>query len=164
MNIIKLNFLLVCCLSTYMNAQVALGKSSVDGAGILDFAPDDTRGIILPYTNKINNPVNGTFTFDLNTNKVLVFSNNSWLDLTSSGTAPNIINTDPDLGGGVIIGAESSVAKGVLVLESNSKALILPKVNNVSLDIYLPSPGTMCYDLTEDAIAVFNGVNWSFWK
>ena len=64
-----------------------------------------------------------------------------------------------------IIGAQTSVADGVLVLESNTKAMILPTVLDVQL-IPSPSPGMMVYVNKAGAkrLAVYNGRKWSFWK
>lgn len=161
----KLILIVLYCLPGLIFSQVAIGKTSIDGAGILDFAAGDRKGIILPWTNSIANPVNGMFTFDLSTNKVMFYGNNQWNSMTFSGIAPSVINNDPETADkGVIIGATNSTAKGVLILESNSKALILPKVNNVSTDIVNPSPGTICYDLSTNSMALFNGVSWSYWK
>ena len=63
-----------------------------------------------------------------------------------------------------VIGATSTVAEGVLVLESNDKALTLPWVENPHLTMVAPEPGTMCFDTVSKTIAVFNGTEWSFWK
>lgn len=145
-------------------SQVAIGKESIEGSGMLDFAPNLKRGIVLPWTNIVSNPTGGTITYDRNSKLVTYFNGNSWVNMTDGGLASLAVNTDPDIGGGVIIGADSSVAKGVLVLESTSRSLILPKVDNVATDIFNPAPGTICYDLATNSLAVFNGTVWAFWK
>ncbi|NML72171.1 hypothetical protein HHL23_20615 [Chryseobacterium sp. RP-3-3] len=61
-------------------------------------------------------------------------------------------------------GAASSSAQGVLMLESTSKALVLPKVNHPVTSMKSTIAGTMCYDTVSKTIAVFDGVKWSFWK
>jgi hypothetical protein len=157
-------FLFLMLFASKFYSQVAIGKETVDGLGILDFASNDKRGIILPYTNSVLNPTNGTLTFDTNSKKIKSFVNNNWIDMTFEGNLP-VLNTNPDLTtqNGVIIGASTSTATGVLVLESNNKALILPKVNNVT-EIFNPSSGTICYDLSVNALAIYNGVEWSYWK
>ena len=65
----------------------------------------------------------------------------------------------------VIIGSTTSSADGALVLESNTKAMVLPIVANVQ-DIPSPSPGMMVYVKKEGSkrLAVYNGSKWSFWK
>jgi hypothetical protein len=64
-----------------------------------------------------------------------------------------------------IIGAPTSAADGVLVLESTTKAMVLPTVADVQ-NIPSPSPGMMVYvnKLGSKRFAVFNGSRWSFWK
>ena len=65
---------------------------------------------------------------------------------------------------GVIIGKQSTTAEGVLVLESDTKALILPKVESPVANIKSPVAGTMVYDPTKKIMAIYNGKDWSFWK
>jgi hypothetical protein len=157
----------ICILNLFADsasAQIAIGKQSIEGDGIWDFAFGDKRGIILPYTSSVTTPVSGTFVFDVLTNKVKYYSNGIWTDMTDTGSSPISVNSMPETAdNGVIIG-EVTTAKGVLVLESSSKALILPKISNASIDIYNPASGTICYDLSLDAIAIFNGSVWSYWK
>lgn len=54
---------------------------------------------------------------------------------------------------------------GVLVLESKTKAMVLPTVDDVN-SIPSPSPGMMVFVNKTGAkrLAVFNGTVWSFWK
>ncbi|MCQ4142440.1 hypothetical protein [Chryseobacterium sp. EO14] len=146
-------------------SQVAIGKTSIDGAGILDFKIGESKGIILPYTSSISNPSNGTLTFDKSSKKVMYFGDGHWINMTDEGIFPPSSNEPEQTNeSGFIIGTKPATAIGVLVLESNSRALILPKVNNASVDMFNPSPGTICYDLSTDSIAIFNGVVWSYWK
>jgi hypothetical protein len=147
-----------------IEAQISIGKTTIDGSGLLDFATNDNKGIVLPYTLTITNPVNGTLTYDVPTKKIKCFIDNSWVDMTDSGVDPPVINTDPDVGSGVIIGSSTSSASGVLILESKTRSLILPKVNNPSTDIYNPAVGTICYDLSTNSVAFFNGSVWAYWK
>jgi len=157
-------FLFLMLFASNFYAQVAIGKTNVDGLGILDFASGDKRGIVLPYTNSISSPTNGTLTFDRNSKKIKSYVNNNWLDMSAEGTLPNKVNNNSDsASNGAILGSSTSSATGVLVLESNNKALILPKVNSTT-EIFNPAPGTICYDLTFNAIAIYNGVEWSYWK
>ncbi len=94
----------------------------------------------------------------------------SSINVISVATTPALANdTSPvtaldDVGGGVVLGADSSSASGVLVLESSDKALILPKVTNPHLNMKSPTIGAMCYDTTSKSIAIFNGKEWAYWK
>lgn len=160
------------------NAQVAIGKTAVNGnSTILDFdsSASNTNGIILPAiadkstaiaTTATNN--NATFIFDKSDSKVKMYQNNAWVDLSDDagdGTAvTNLNNSSAETGTGVVIGAASSNALGVLVLESATKALILPQVNNPATNVKSPFPGMMCYDTASLSLAVYDGVRWNYWK
>ncbi len=56
-------------------------------------------------------------------------------------------------------------ANGVLVLESTTKSMILPIVQDVQ-NIPSPSPGMMVYINKSGAkrLAVYNGSKWSYWR
>ena len=158
------------------SAQVAIGKTTVNGnTTILDFADSSTNGIILPAiadkstalaATTANN--NGTFIFDKSDSRVKMYENGNWVSLsddTGDGTlVANHTNSSSEIGKGVIIGASSSAAKGVLILEDPKKALILPKVDQPELNVKNPYPGMMCYDTKSMALAVYDGVRWNYWK
>lgn len=80
--------------------------------------------------------------------------------------AVNLTEQDaiPEVAGGTVIGALSSPVKGVLVLETTDKALILPKTGSPHLNIVKPMAGTICYDTNKKMMCVYNGTEWSFWK
>jgi hypothetical protein len=62
-----------------------------------------------------------------------------------------------------IIGATTTPAKGVLVLESTTKSMLLPQVASTD-DVKDPAPGMMVYlNGTNKRLAVFNGAKWTFW-
>lgn len=176
--------------SNLLFSQVAIGKATVEGSGILDFGPSDgtaTKGIILPLVDLSTSTepyTNGTFLMDTASKIVKVYQNGSWLDLSDEGsftvqttldetgdtpvtvnltTAPNI-NSSEEVGEGVIIGAATSTAKGILVLEATDKALILPRVKNPDEAILSPVAGTMCYDTFSNSLAIFDGKVWNYWK
>ena len=168
--------------------QVAIGKQSINGnSTLLDFADTTTselptdqettnyKGIILsavqatptfPVVNPTtNNPNNGTFLFDSSSSLVRMFENGSWINLSGTGNASNlIINPSDEVGNGVIIGAETTNAQGVLVLESANKAVIIPHIKNPHTTVKGPYPGMMCYDTVSNTIAVFDGTNWNYWR
>lgn len=146
-------------------AQVAIGKSTVDGSALLDFGSGTTNGIILPATTSITNPANGTFTLDKTTNRVRMYQNGVWVDLSQTADTSGLYsNSGSDTGNGVLMGAPVSSAQGVLVLESPRLALVLPKVADPEINVKSPYPGMICYDTTSDSIAVFDGVYWNYWK
>ena len=158
-----------------IDAQVALGgKQTIEGTStILDFnnTATNTNGIILPAISALPSTLssnnNGTFLFDRSDNKVKMFENNTWINLTDTGSSSSIVvNTSAESGNsqGVIIGAENSSAEGILVLESADKAMILPRIEDPHLNVKSPYPGMMCYDTKSKSLAVFNGYLWNYWK
>ncbi len=149
-----------------INAQVAIEKTSVDGDGLLDFAGGTNKGIILPMVSSTPNVVEGTIVFD-QTDKKVKYYNGAWVPLSrNSGSErerTNVVNDVATTDKGVVIGDDSTAA-GILILESDNKALILPKVFSPELSVVKPEPGMMCYDLTTQRLSVFNGTKWEFWE
>jgi hypothetical protein len=150
-------------------AQIAIGKSTVDGAGILDF--DAGKGIILPWVETAGAAdADGTLVFDTTDNKVKVKQNGVWVDLSNTGTLDaNRINavathlSKNENGTQFVLGSTSPTASGVLVLESTDKALILSKMASPHLNMVDPEPGTIVYDTDSKLLCVFNGSVWTFW-
>ncbi|MGV0751926.1 hypothetical protein [Empedobacter brevis] len=161
---------IILVLGGFSQAQIAIGKTAVVGSNtLLDFdqSPTNSKGIILPAVTNATNVAltNGTFVFDVNTKKVRMVENNVWKDLSDAGNTSNLIsNTSNDIGNGVIMGAETSAATGILVLEATDKAMILPKITNPHLTVKSPYAGMMCYDTVSKTLAVFDGTNWNYWK
>lgn len=197
--------ILFCSLATIASGQVAIGKTEVTGnSTLLEFVKSGSyvlvkqsndastlyQGIILSaveeepvfaVTPGISSPNNGTFVFDRTSKTVKVFENNVWKDLTEVGDASqadaNANASDETASSqGVIIGASTSEAIGVLVLESPDKALILPHVYGAFYNLKSPYPGTMVFDVEDDvqsnpeyprsfkgSIAIFDGVEWNYW-
>lgn len=163
-------------MTSFAAAQVSIGgKQSVEGTTtVLDFntTPTSTNGIILPAVDNVTNALaatttnnNGTFLFDKSDKKVKMYEKNSWVALSDMGDSSKIMaNTSAESGNGVIIGASSTTAKGVLVLESANKAMILPKIANPHTTVKSPYPGMICYDTVSKSLAVFDGQLWSYWK
>ena len=91
-------------------------------------------------------------------------SNGNEADITSALTiqSPELVE---DATAKAIIGAKTSAADGVLVLESATKAMILPMVESTD-DVPNPAPGMMVYINKTGAkrLAVFNGEGWTYWK
>lgn len=154
--------------NTSVSAQVAIGKETIEESAILTFGEGTTNGIILPYVNNFTgNFSNGSILVDVqNLEEVIVKVKieGNWIPLTSPKNQSNLeLNTTQDVGNGIIIGSATSNSEGVLVLESENKALILPKIDDVTL---IPSPvlGMICYDLQRKSMAIFDGIKWSFWN
>ncbi|MCA6065913.1 hypothetical protein JI747_001905 [Chryseobacterium sp. RG1] len=169
------SFFVLFIFTTTAMAQVAVGGvQSVEGTStILDFnnTPTNTNGIILSAVSSaptsFTSSNNGTFLFDRADSKVKMFENNTWVDLTDTGSSTSItVNTSSESSEpqGVIIGSNTSNATGVLVLESSNKALILPRIADPHLNVQKPYPGMICYDTVSKTLAAFDGINWSYWK
>lgn len=164
---------------TLANAQViigdAIGTAAVKTSVLLEFAVGN-KGLILPYVTTLPalTPITqGTILLDASTAtaaRVKFSDGTNWVDLsgqTADITAALAIQpaSVPETTSKSIIGARSSTADGVLVLESSTKAMVLPQVDKVS-DILSPSPGMMVYVNKAGAkrLAVYNGSKWSYWK
>ena len=161
---------------TNASAQVILGdqtKASTNTTAVLlDFEKDAARGVLLPTVSVLPTTVeDGTILLDAVSGtaaRVKVRKNGAWFDLsTEDGNATLTRPTATDkTGTKAVIGAETSSADGVLVLESTTKAMVLPTVANTNL-IINPSPGMMVYvrNTTNDKylLALFNGTTWAYW-
>lgn len=159
-------------------AQVAIGKTTVSNASVLlefDNALTNKKGIILSGVENVNNALsatnpaanNGTFLFDRSDDRVKMYENQTWIVLSDPGSDSKITpNTSVETiqTQGAIIGSPTSNAKGVLVLESSNKALVLPWIQNPHLNVQNPYPGMMCYDTASRTLAVFDGTVWNYWK
>ncbi len=174
-NIIFLTLLYLIAINA--NAQVAIGKTSITNSSVIlefDNAPTNSKGIILSAVNNINNTLgtipatnNGTFLFDKSDDRVKMYEDGAWVNLSDSGSETNIIANTTDENNsiqGAIIGAATSNAKGILVLESSNKALVLPWIQNPHLNVKNPYPGMICYDTASRTLAVFDGLVWNYWK
>lgn len=176
----KKSLILFCLFSialSFANAQVAIGKNSVDGSAILDFVIDSDKGISLPKITALSSTsVEGTLFFDTNDNKVKALiedtanpGNIIEMDLSrKTGTFSLTANgydalTEAAGQNGTILGANSSSAPGALVLESANQAMVLPKMANPHLVIANPEPGMIAYDTVKKVLMVYNGDSWSFW-
>ena len=168
------------------------GTATNQTSVLLDFKPGENKGIILPYVRTMaSTPTTsvepGTILVDASTAtssavKYYAPGNtladaNGWVDLSSGNKAnltsptdymakqPTAAQVTEQTGARAIIGAETSTAKGgVLVLESTTKAMVLPQVASTD-DVINPAPGMMVYvnGATNKRLAVFNGAKWTFW-
>lgn len=126
------------------------------------------KGRILPsVTHASSTDAEGTFVFDAQQKSVLMREKNTWVNLTineEKGKNHSFSNTGNDKGSGAIIGSSKTDKPGALVLESTTKAMVLPKVSEPEKNMPSPVAGTMVYDTSKSALAVFDGSNWSYWR
>lgn len=179
----KIIFTLFIASFSFANAQVILGdavgtatnKTSV----LLEFAANKNKGIIVPYVRTLptgNALVGGAIILDATTAttaRMKFYNETVWVDLSGQNAdVTTALAKQPtgitETNAKAIVGATSSAADGVLVLESNTKAMVLPTVADVQ-NIPSPSPGMMVYvagvsPTFNKRLAVFNGSRWSFWK
>ena len=176
----------------FANAQViigdAVGTATTKTSVLLEFAANQNKGLILPYVRtKSLTPTEGTILLDASLPtatpgtearvKYYAGSVKGWVDLSgqdanlnSTTVLANFATEQPSTitetaTSKAIIGAQTTTADGVLVLESTTKAMVLPTVADVQ-NIPSPSPGMMVYVNKTGAkrLAVYNGSKWSFWK
>lgn len=186
----KIAVLLSVSLSFLAFSQVRIGATNSVGSVsstsvLLEFGTDDDKGIILPYVETvpsgINNARGGTIIFDVSATteyKIRVKNENTgWKDLSvqsgysaaveTSVKTPQASPLADQITGKAIIGDSNSTADGVLVLDSPTKAMVLPIVSSYTT-IKNPSPGMMAFlqGATADKhrLIVFNGQKWAFWK
>lgn len=168
---------------TIMNAQIIIGDATGTATNktsvLLEFAAGQNKGLILPYVRTLpTNPTEGTILLDASnatTSRVKYYAGmvKGWVDLSGQNAdvtpamanQPTAVQAPEAATSKSIIGAQTSTANGVLVLESTVKAMVLPIVTDVQ-NIPSPSPGMMVYINKAGAkrLAVFNGNKWSFWK
>ncbi|MGI9526142.1 MAG: hypothetical protein ACR2MS_03410 [Weeksellaceae bacterium] len=153
-----------------VNAQVGIETEDVSDKAILDFPDNANGGILLPYVADPSTAgtESGTLLYNATEGAVYVNDNTAtWVPLTetpvdASNIATHDVSTYPELNSeGVVISNINAApsATGVLVLDSNDRALALPKVAGVE-NIQSPKAGMICYDTTRKALAIFNGENW----
>ena len=164
----------------FANAQViigdAVGTAPVKTSVLLEFALGQNKGLILPYVRTMPaTPTEGTILLDASTATTarVKYYNGTWQDLSGQdanittvlSTQPTAVQAPELATTKSIIGAQTSPAEGVLILESTTKAMVLPTVADVQ-NIPSPSPGMMVYINKTGAkrLAVYNGSKWSFWK
>ncbi len=150
-----------------IKAQIAINSNSINSAAILDFPSGTNKGIILPIIEMLpNTAVNGTILMDKNDLKIKMKQNGLWVEMSGSGSVAGVnFNTSSEnANASLILGASNSTASGVLVLESTTKAMILPKVASPHLNVKSPRAGMICYDTVSNTMAIFDGVNWNYWK
>lgn len=166
-------------LSQVFYSQVIIGgttgtansKTSV----LLEFEAGQNKGIILPYTRSLpSSPTEGTILLDVSSETAarVKYYNGSWIDLSGQDadvssfltSQPTAAQVSESSSAKSIIGSNSSQAEGVLILESSTKAMVLPMVESTD-NIPNPSPGMIVYinKTGSKRLAIFNGSKWSYW-
>ncbi len=161
-----------------ISAQVifgdAVGTATNKTSVLVEFPNTGDRGLILPYvTNKTAITTPGSIILDASiptAAKVKYYNGTIWVDLSVQPTdISSYLTIQPltreNANAKVIIGSDTSAADGILVLESATKAMVLPMATSYQ-KIVNPAPGTMVL-LSDGAIktlAVYNGAQWSFWS
>lgn len=163
--------------ATSMGAQVIIGDAAGTAPAnkkqsvLLEFANSGDKGIILPYVRTLPaNPAPGTILLDSTvptSAKVKLYNGSSWVVLSGDSDISSSLVNQPATADGInakaIIGSTTSAADGVLVLESTTKAMVLPTVTNIE-NIVNPSPGMMVYVKgSKKYLAFFDGSKWAFW-
>ncbi|MFC4162825.1 hypothetical protein ACFOWU_04110 [Epilithonimonas zeae] len=168
---------LITC-KNHISAQVIFGDavgSAADKTSVLmEFSTAGNRGLILPYvTDKTAITTAGSIIFDASTAsaaKAKYYNGTAWIDLSvQPANATSYLTIQPtareNTNSKVIIGSNTSSADGILVLESSSKAMVLPIATSYQ-NIINPAPGTMVLlsNGPLKTLAVYNGEQWSFWS
>ena len=169
-NLIYLLLVVFLFSNNIVKAQVAIGKQSISSESVsLEFGSEN-RGLILPWvTNKDNvtEVVPGTFVFDSSDSKTKVKLANSWmiLHLLTTGTVDTTLqDSETEQNTAKVSIGTPTDTKGILVLEDDDKAMILPKVESPQQNILEPEPGTIVFDTKTQLFAVYNGAYWEFWN
>lgn len=159
---------------TSVNAQVAIGKTTITNSSVLLEFASGNKGLILPTVSTIPTNNGGTFIFNSASKSVQVWEQREnggtggWLNLTdiNAGALHSFGNSggDKNITAGVIIGSTVSNKTGILVLESTSRALVLPIVQDPHLTMPGSVAGTMVFDSTSSTLAVYDGIKWNYWK
>ncbi|MDP5101211.1 MAG: hypothetical protein NWQ09_07790 [Nonlabens sp.] len=141
-----------------MQAQVLIGISSTsDPSAALQFG-SEPRGIYLQPVTLPLSPNAGTIVFDDATGSLRYYNGTVWSAVKPGGVANTV--TDFATDSKVIIDASNSDASGIFIVESTTKAMVLPKSARGELNIKNPTPGLMYYDTINNSVMVYNGNVW----
>lgn len=162
------------------NTSVSLQFASANKGLVLPWASTQNTGTD-GYTG-MSSAEKGTLIYDLSDYRFRLNANGNWKPLSENGTGSNgksIIPITGTTGDDVLtnrtvqdnknelpaskvsIGTPTQTP-GILVLEDNNKAMILPKVASPHLNIKNPAPGMIVYDTDNKLVALFNGTVWNF--
>ncbi len=174
----KLIVLTGLVLTTSLYSQVIFGDKAGTAANktsvLMEFPSAGNRGIIMPYvTNRAAITTPGSIIMDATTPtaaKVKYYNGTTWVDLSvQPANISSAITIQPpaseNSNAKVVIGNSTSAADGILVLESTTKAMLMPITTSIQ-NIVNPAPGTMTIVNNSGilSLAVYNGTQWSFWS
>lgn len=169
-----LNIIILLFAVQTIKAQVAINRAPSNNNSVsIEFGEQLKKGLVLPYVlneGSTVSPVDGTIIFDQSTRKVKYRRNGVWTDLSINPDTTDLSSTfavqndeTENANAKVSIGTPSSVV-GILVLEDNNKAMVLPKEDSPHANIKNPAPGMMVYDTASKQLAVYNGTVWTYWR
>ncbi len=150
-----------------VSGQVTIGttanlSSTSPASSILEFDNASNRAIYIHPANlpSCSSVTAGGITFDNATGSVRFCNGTAWSTVISNGATGGTVPSGTDTGK-VIIGSDTSAVDGVLVLESSSRALILPKLSLGQYKIASPQAGMIYYDTYTKKVTVYNGNRWT---
>lgn len=151
-------------------AQVAVEKDAMSSDYvILEFNDQRTintagvaKGLVLPVSNGVNAELTEGSVWLGEDGIFKVRKATETFGLSNAGTVT--ATTLSETGIGTVVSDDGSVtdAKGVLELRSTTRAMILPHVNDVTVDLPNPQVGAWVYDVSKKAMAFYNGDEWEF--
>src|SRR5690606_24329348 len=92
----KISIIFTILLAQVCMAQVAIGKSDIDGKAIL-YLSSENKGIILPHAHTSDPSVtdsNGTIFMDVNALIIQAYQNNTWMPLSDAGQLDVVLEGD----------------------------------------------------------------------
>lgn len=159
----------LCSASAFGQVIIGTGKTVPTTSSVsLEFGTEN-KGMLLPAVDSqtaVIGAVPGTLIFDAADKKVKVKLTNSWKDFSVNATGQGYTTpafTAEAASAKVAIGSSVSKTPGILVLEDNNKAMLLPTVHSYA-DIISPSAGMIVYVKDVKQVAFYNGSVWTFWK
>ncbi len=146
-----------------VHAQVIIGGSTVSESqtsSLLEFTSGSGRAIFIHPANLplCQSATQGAIAFNNSNGSINFCNGTTWATTTGGTTGATVPSTES--GKGVIIGSDTSTQKGALILESLSKALIMPKIAHGQLNIKTLKAGLLFYDTATKRINFYNGNFW----
>ena len=180
----KIFTIAILAFATSSYAQVIIGNATGTASNktsvLLEFANTNDRGIIVPYVRSLPTGtalVGGAIILDARTPTAarmrFYAGTDGWKDLNNSANDADVSTALAKQPTGIteatnanaVIGYLPATADGALVLESTTKALVLPQVDDTDR-IINPAAGMLVYINKTGAkrLAVFNGKKWTYFK
>jgi hypothetical protein len=145
--------------------KLAIGKTTIDGDALIDFGTE-LRGMVIAPIADVTSispaPSQGTIAFDGATGSFRVYDGTSWSAVVAGGATGGVASGTDTFQ--QLIGTVTSSATGVVVMGEDTgetKALVLPKLENGNLKFNNPVTGLIYYDTALKAVMVYNGNGWT---